>query len=394
MASNGDFNATEFQFFMNAVEKLKATSLFQEDDLKKMTDEQIYDALIEHARMQRSKCGPGGPTTHTQNKHNFNQPTLGNHTLLESIDKEQEEDLPIIMRNLHSVKSLKHFFEIRAKSSFNANNSSVQSPSLQAKDIQLEKEAKSNVLQDLFIKHSQIIEKSVEHGVGTVVAKGSSEDAKIKLEQSLQSQREETTSDYVYNEPLIMEKEEEQEPTVPQVRPLPPPLPDFLLNSTQPSLSFKARTQSCSNTAISAENNYGSSNDLHEKLIKEIHNKSLERSRKDASICLDERGNLIVKPSNRAFGTGQKNQKLHKIKDSSYSSQSNYNSIKSVNGSVNVVAEKISLLTQSSERPSMKTKNYIKNRAHVTNAAHNQIYQDRAEILNKLECLMQKQGIL
>ncbi len=33
--------------------------------------------------------------------------------------------------------------------------------------------------------------------------------------------------------------------------------------------------------------------DLHDKLIKEIHNKSLERSRKDQTICLDERGNLI-----------------------------------------------------------------------------------------------------
>ena len=34
--------------------------------------------------------------------------------------------------------------------------------------------------------------------------------------------------------------------------------------------------------------------DLHHRLIQEIHDKSLERSRKDSLICFDERGNLIV----------------------------------------------------------------------------------------------------
>ena len=53
----GDFDADEFQFFMSAIEKLKATSLFQADDLKKMTDEQIYATLVEHARKQRSSKG-------------------------------------------------------------------------------------------------------------------------------------------------------------------------------------------------------------------------------------------------------------------------------------------------------------------------------------------------
>lgn len=86
-------NLDEFQFFINAVEKLKAAHLFHEDDLKKMTDEQIYDALVAHARKQR----------------NTNQESP--NSSISQIDKEHDEDLPIIMRNLHSVKSLKHFLK-------------------------------------------------------------------------------------------------------------------------------------------------------------------------------------------------------------------------------------------------------------------------------------------
>ena len=383
------------------MEKLKATNLFQEEDLKKMTDEQIYEALIEHARTQRSKFG----VSLSQNKVQLNQQqqTAYNHTLPESIDKEQEEDLPIIMRNLHSVKSLKHFFEIRAKSSTNAsmiNGSNLQSPLLHAKNNNPEdKEAKSNVLQDLFVKNSQIIEKSVKHGTGQVM-----DNMVIGQENEQTPQHKEIAADFVYNEPILNEDNnanngdkdgqhaasiKDETNNVQPIRPMPPPLPDFLLQPTQ--ITIKARTQSSSNTTNSLnENNYGSNNDLHDKLIKEIHNKSLERSKKDAAICLDERGNLIVKPSNRTFNSSQKNQKLHKIKDSSV--YSNYNSIKSVNGNANAIAEKISLLTNSNERPSVKGKNYIKNRPNVPNAIHNQIYQDRSEILSKLESIMQQKG--
>lgn len=390
-------NSAEFQFFINAIEKLKATNLFQEEDLKKMTDEQIYEALIEHARTQRSKFG----MSLNQNKPlNQQQQIVYNPALLESIDKEQEEDLPIIMRNLHSVKSLKHFFEIRAKSSSNATNitnSNIQSPLLHVKNNCIEeKETKSNVLQDLFVKNSQIIEKSVKHGIGQAM-----ENMAIRQENT-QTYPQEERADSVYNEPVLIEEVNSEDKngkssntmndetnSLQQIRPMPPPLPDFLLQPTQ--ITIKARTQSSSNnTNSSNENNYGSNNDLHDKLIKEIHNKSLERSKKDAAICLDERGNLIVKPSNRTFNSSHKNQKLHKIKDSS--SYSNYNSIKSVNGNTSVIAEKISLLTNSNERPSVKGKNYIKNRPHVPNTIHNQIYQDRSEILSKLESLMQQKG--
>jgi len=399
--NGNDFNSAEFQFFINAIEKLKATNLFQEEDLKKMTDEQIYEALIEHARTQRYKFGLSQSQNKIQPNQQQQQQITYNHSLLESIDKEQEEDLPIIMRNLHSVKSLKHFFEIRAKSNaHNINNSNVQSPLLHAKNNNFEdKETKSNVLQDLFVKNSQLIEKSVKHGIGMVVQ-----------ENVQASHHEEIPADFVYNEPILNEEvnngdiDDQKANSLnaetsheQKVRPLPPPLPDFLLQPSQPpQITIKARTQSSSNiTNSSNENNYGSSNDLHDKLIKEIHNKSLERSKKDAAICLDERGNLIVKPSNRTFNSSQKNQKLHKIKDSSYSSYSNYNSIKSVNGtSTGVIAEKISLLTNSNEKPSVKGKNYIKNRPHVPSSVHNQIYQERSEILSKLESIMQQKGDL
>ncbi len=99
-----ELNSDEFKFFLSAIEKLKATHLFHDQDLKRMTDEQIYNALIEHVKKQQ-----------IANNSNSVMNAVNSSSVTESIDKEQEEDLPIIMRNLHSVKSLKHFFEIRAK---------------------------------------------------------------------------------------------------------------------------------------------------------------------------------------------------------------------------------------------------------------------------------------
>lgn len=54
--------------------------------------------------------------------------------------------------------------------------------------------------------------------------------------------------------------------------------------------------------------------DLHEKLIKEIHNKSLERSKKDSSIFLDEHGNLINRPTNRVYSSSSTNSNLNQFK--------------------------------------------------------------------------------
>ena len=111
--NHSEINTDEFQFFMNAIEKLKAANLFHEDDLKKMSDEQIYEALIEHAKMQKKATY-----------------SIITETTCQSIDKE-DDDLPIIMRNLHSVKSLKHYFEVKSKTSSDLN--SMHSPIIVSK---------------------------------------------------------------------------------------------------------------------------------------------------------------------------------------------------------------------------------------------------------------------
>jgi hypothetical protein len=85
-----------------------------------LSDRQLYEALVEYARSQNIKLpsifskvsAPSNPTS------NLISNVIKPHAKLESIDKylEEDDDLPIIIRNLHSVKSLKHFFEIRTKS--------------------------------------------------------------------------------------------------------------------------------------------------------------------------------------------------------------------------------------------------------------------------------------
>lgn len=112
--------------------------------------------------------------------------------------------------------------------------------------------------------------------------------------------------------------------------PIAPPLPDFLTQPTPTSLLHQtkfggSKTSTIPKTSAQASNssvsngggsgNSGESNmylsskdmiynqDLHEKLIKEIHNKSLERSKKDSSIFLDEHGNLINRPTNRVYSS-------------------------------------------------------------------------------------------
>lgn len=85
-------------------------------------------------------------------------------------------------------------------------------------------------------------------------------------------------------------------------------------NGEQGGLSSQNIYMSCSKEMIYNQ-------DLHEKLIKEIHNKSLERSKKDSSIFLDEHGNLINKPTNRVYSSSSNNNsnpnpsqfKLHKL---------------------------------------------------------------------------------
>lgn len=94
--------------------------------------------------------------------------------------------------------------------------------------------------------------------------------------------------------------------------------------SNTPKTSTLTSNSSASNTAVAGVG--GDSNiflnskemiynqDLHEKLIKEIHNKSLERSKKDSSIFLDEHGNLINRPTNRVYSSSSANSNLNQFK--------------------------------------------------------------------------------
>lgn len=138
----------EFSIFINAIEKLQLSNFFQEENLSKLNDHQVYEALVEHARKQniylpnilaksKSKNPTSSPTdlaisaTTAVSCTNGSQQASVCKNKLESIDTylEEEDDLPIIIRNLHSVKSLKHFFEIRTKSMISKSPEVVSSSS-------------------------------------------------------------------------------------------------------------------------------------------------------------------------------------------------------------------------------------------------------------------------
>lgn len=315
---NSDLNETnsdEFQFFVNAIEKLKAANLFHEDDLKKMTDEQIYEALIEHARLQKKGINP-----------------VVSGSLCQSIDRD-DEDLPIIMRNLHSVKSLKHYFEIKAKSV--GENPSVGSP----KHTAQKQNEKSNELTDN--SKIQVSAKLNQQNspVKTILNENESkenEKNEIKIENLSDSECKEEQS--------IVQSEatsKNQSVTPPKA----PPLPEFLfktLNTSESlkeliarnsllkhSESFRKRRSAIEiQTGCCSPTPFNEHKDLHEKLIKEIHHKSMERSKKETNICLDEQGNLIHKPVGRVY-TSVKNHKVYRIKDNSAISSVEIKDIKS-----------------------------------------------------------------
>jgi hypothetical protein len=108
--------------------------------------------------------------------------------------------------------------------------------------------------------------------------------------------------------------------------PVAPPLPEFLTCATsQQQLTLKSVKASDSLTSGFQQKIIDQKNDLHEKLIKEIHNKSLERSRKDQSFCLDERGNLINRPLANTHRNAASGHRMFKIKDQSFSHNNNNN---------------------------------------------------------------------
>lgn len=137
----------------------------------------------------------------------------------------------------------------------------------------------------------------------------------------------------------INQQQPQPQPSEVKQLPIAPPLPDFLtqpppapntssslhannkFGSSKMSTISKTGTLASNSSAASgngggdqsANNNNNNTylnskdmiynQDLHEKLIKEIHNKSLERSKKDSSIFLDEHGNLINRPTNRVYSS-------------------------------------------------------------------------------------------
>lgn len=398
--SNGkELNSDEFKFFLSAIEKLKATHLFHEDDLKKMTDEQIYEALIEHVRKQRSSYPQR--TSQIQSHHLANR---------ESIDKEQEEDLPIIMRNLHSVKSLKHFFEIRAKASsfindqLNNNNQQQQQQQSQlnstnSPNLNNNQKAKAkNILQGLFIKNTAPqqrnaqFEKSDDNMIKDVTIY---KEETTKINENIEQQENNTAVTTTISSNL-------------PIPPSPPPLPEFLTQTQSFQLTLKSLKQnnSSTNTLNGSEYIYQKpdmqiNHDLHEKLIKEIHNKSLERSRKDQSICLDERGNLISKPGNFS---GSKNQKLYKIKDSQNNvtdkiTQLIHKQYRANNGNMNKSQQQLPpyppYLMKQKEINSELEKYHIQHSYHaqpVNLNTNNQIVETDEEVNNQMINVLSKQN--
>lgn len=175
-----------------------------------------------------------------------------NHMKLNDQETNNNQDDQDTVNNLHSVKSLKNFFEVRAMTNEN--------------DLHLKDED---------VKRINSIEKSVNHGLGTC--------------SDLENESK---------------KDIQKEPNMPVA----PPLPEFLINreETKPKFSIKARRSKTDSIYF-----YNQSNDLHDKLIREIHNKSLERSRKDTSLVFDEHGNLINKPLTQKNRT-----KMSRLKES------------------------------------------------------------------------------
>ena len=101
-----DINKEDLEYFVSEIQKLRKEAYFSDETLRRLSDEQIFEILVEHVRNKSNK-----PKARTKT----NTTSTGYVNQLYSIDNEREDDIPIVIRNLHSVKSLKQFFEIRAK---------------------------------------------------------------------------------------------------------------------------------------------------------------------------------------------------------------------------------------------------------------------------------------
>jgi hypothetical protein len=276
-------NSDDYKYFINAVDKLKADDLFTDiTDFNTLSDDQIYNKLVKHAREQKTN-------NNSLNKRDITVSSLinGNHQTTpstifsmrqystSSIDENQEDqDLPIIMRNLHSVKSLKHYFELRAKTSILNTNIIANS----------EEEVPIKINNQCVINEPQYQMCSIEK----------------KIESNNNITKSEDITVISVNPPP----------------PPPPPLPQFLLvPPVEHKISdlIKMNKKQSDNNNDSVSSSIKSERDgLHDKLVQEIHNKSLERSKKQSSIRLDNYGNIIH--TNRSAFNYKNNNRTNKLK--------------------------------------------------------------------------------
>jgi hypothetical protein len=268
----------------------------------------INSSLSQPISLARSPSAISSTSSVTTNNNTATQDDV-QHYQLDSIDR--EEDTPIVMNHLHSVKSLKKFFEIKANNRFMA---AAAAAAQQQQQVQFGSSLKPS--------HSM----SEQHG-GRSSSSNSrfvppSNDPMAYLNEIIFS-RNAQLIDGNGGEPASNASSPSKASTdINNMVPRAPPLPDFFGSNgskrdsmyqkntlSSPSSSPNARVDEA--TTVSGEKQPPPPGiitgavfnqnivtqckqfKLHEKLIREIHHKTLERSKKDVNLSLDKHGNLI-----------------------------------------------------------------------------------------------------
>jgi hypothetical protein len=265
-----------------------------------------------HQQMEQNDRGCGGG--HQQNVNNSSNeisldrtPSLAStttvteddtqHYQLGSID--QEEDTPIVMNHLHSVKSLKKFFEIKANNkSFSAaltSNVSILKPSNSMCEnnipkFMMETSASDSVAafsSDLFAKNNnQLSELTTEVFSDSKAGDFSEESRQLvdiprapPLPDFFGSKCSHTIIAECFNKPKqfsFSNNESREDDVAAAAAAVDTSIPPVGLTSFNQNIVSKCKELK-----------------LHERLIREIHHKTLERSKKDVNLSLDKHGNLI-----------------------------------------------------------------------------------------------------
>ncbi len=201
------------------------------------------------------------------------------HYQLDSID--QEEDAPIVINHLHSVKSLKKFFEIKANSKCFNQGLNPNASNLKPCNSMNEKSRKPV---------ETVLDDSMSAFASNILAKSSQDCELIPVEVFTNKKGNDLN----------------EEPKNLTGIPCAPPLPDFFgsksTHSSFISTTRASREEIVTETSLPPAGLGGFNQNivsqckqfkLHERLIREIHHKTLERAKKDVNLCLDKHGNLI-----------------------------------------------------------------------------------------------------